>query len=129
MNAYLRSAAGADVTARDFRIWAGTVLAYRALCALENDDVPRTARRTVVEAIRISADALGNTAAVARTSYVHPAVLTAFLDGTIAPRRRRASAAPDALTPADADPAAEAAVLEVLRGSLERDASRARPAR
>lgn len=124
VNAYLRTAAGADLTTRDFRIWAGTVMAYRALRALASDGEPRSARQAVVEAVRISADALGNTAAVARRSYVHPAVLEAYLDGAIAPRGRRGADAADRLSPAVVDPAAEAAVLELLHGSLERDASR-----
>jgi DNA topoisomerase-1 len=124
VNAYLRSAAGADVTTRDFRIWAGTVAAYRALRALDGEDRSRSARQVVVEAVRIAADALGNTAAVARASYVHPRVLAAYLDGTMDPPRRRSAPAPDDATPALADPAAEAAVLELLRGPLEREASR-----
>ena len=69
-----RSAA-ADVTAKDFRTWAGTVLAYRALLALQPGDTDREARRNVVEAVRQTAESLGNTPAVARRSYVHPAVL------------------------------------------------------
>lgn len=89
VNAYLQHAAGADVTTRDFRIWAGTVLAYRALCALEPATDPPSARRNVVEAIRISAGELGNTAAVARRSYVHPAVLEAYLDGALSSPKRR----------------------------------------
>ncbi|HEX7949416.1 MAG TPA: hypothetical protein VF494_03635 [Candidatus Limnocylindrales bacterium] len=125
VNAYLRSAAGADVTTRDFRIWAGTVMAYRALRALDADRESRTPRRAVVEAVRISAGALGNTAAVARRSYVHPAVLDAYLQGTLAPRRHRPADDPDGLSPADHDPAAEAAVLELLRATLEGDARRA----
>jgi DNA topoisomerase-1 len=124
VNAYLRDAAGADVTARDFRIWAGTVLAYRALCASGVAGDERSARRAVVEAVRISADALGNTAAVARRSYVHPAVLEAYLDGAIEPQGRQASATTDRPTPSNADRFAEAAVLRLLRRPLARDARR-----
>jgi DNA topoisomerase-1 len=124
VNAYLRDAAGADVTTRDFRIWAGTVLAYRALRASELAVDGRSARKAVVEAVRISADALGNTAAVARQSYVHPAVLEAYLDGAIEPHRRRAPATVDRPTPSVVDPAAEAAVLRLLRRPLARDARR-----
>ena len=84
VNAYLREAAGADVTTRDFRIWSGTVLAYRALRDLEPADGPHAAKRNVIEAVRISADGLGNTAAVARRSYIHPAVLDGYLAGEMA---------------------------------------------
>ena len=72
---------GGDFTAKDFRTWAGTVLAYRALRALQPGIGERAAKRNVVEAIRQTADRLGNTPAVARGSYVHPAVLEAYLDG------------------------------------------------
>jgi DNA topoisomerase-1 len=86
VNAYLREAAGgADITAKDFRTWAGTVMAYRALRALEPGASEREVRRNVVAAMRSTADGLGNTAAVARASYVHPAVVDAYLEGQIAP--------------------------------------------
>jgi DNA topoisomerase-1 len=78
----------------------------------------------VVEAIRISAGALGNTAAVARRSYVHPAIPQAYVDGLIEPPRRRAAVGPAAVTPADADASAELAVIELLQGPLDRDAAR-----
>lgn len=87
VNAYLREAAGADVTTRDFRIWSGTVLAYRALRDLGPADGPGVAKRNVAEAVRISADGLGNTAAVARRSYIHPAVLDGYLAGELADSR------------------------------------------
>ena len=83
VNAYLREIAGEDFTAKDFRTWAGTVLAYRALRALAAGDDERAAQRNVVEAIRPTAERLGNTPAVARGSYVHPAVLEAYLDGSL----------------------------------------------
>ncbi len=103
VNAYLREASGGDFTAKDFRTWAGTVLAYRALRALQPGDDERTAQRNVVEAIRKTAGALGNTPAVARRSYVHPAVLEAYLDGAIARRPRRGRRGAD--DPADGDDA------------------------
>ena len=92
VNDYLRDAAGADVTARDFRIWSGTVLAYHALCELAPPDDPRAAKRNVIEAVRISAAGLGNTATVARQSYIHPAVLDGYLAGDLS----RVSSAADA---------------------------------
>jgi DNA topoisomerase-1 len=83
VNAYLREASGGDFTAKDFRTWAGTLLAYRALRSLQPEDHEPTARRNVVEAMRRTAERLGNTPAVARGSYVHPAVLEAYLDGSL----------------------------------------------
>jgi DNA topoisomerase-1 len=59
------------------------VLAYRALRDLEPADGPRAAKRNVIEAVRISAGGLGNTAAVARRSYIHPAVLDGYLAGEL----------------------------------------------
>ena len=117
VNAYLRDAARADVTASDFRVWAGTVLAYRALAALEPAADARAARGNVVEAIRVSAAGLGNTEAVARNSYVHPGVLKAYLDGSSRPNRRPKGAVKPAASTEDR--AAEAAVIELL-SSLER---------
>jgi DNA topoisomerase I len=81
VNGYLREASGGDFTAKDFRTWAGTLLAYRALRALRPEDHGPAARRNVVQAMRITAERLGNTPAVARGSYVHPAVLDAYMDG------------------------------------------------
>ena len=82
VNAYLREISGADVTAKDFRTWAATVLAYRALRGMVPGAHDRVARKQVTEAVRVTADWLGNTPAVARGSYVHPAVLDAYLDGS-----------------------------------------------
>jgi DNA topoisomerase-1 len=127
VNAYLREASGADVTARDFRIWAGTVLAYRSLSALQPAKDERGARHNVVEAIRLSAGELGNTPAVARQAYVHPGVLEAYLDGGLSPANRRRPRGPG--SPAAAgrmSPAEEAAVIDLLRGPLDEDARRTR---
>ena len=83
VNDYLREISGADITAKDFRTWAGTVLAYRALRALAPGTDDRAAKKNVVEAVRFTSDRLGNTPAVARRSYVHPAVLEAYMEGSI----------------------------------------------
>jgi DNA topoisomerase-1 len=86
VNDYLREIAGAAFTAKDFRTWAGTVLAASALCA-EVGGASLTARKRFVSAaIGQVADQLGNTKAVCRRCYVHPAVLDAFFEGeTILP--------------------------------------------
>ena len=81
VNDYLREISGSDITAKDFRTWAGTVLAYRALRALAPGTDDRSSRKNVVEAVRLTSDRLGNTPAVARRSYVHPAILEAYMDG------------------------------------------------
>src|SRR3712207_9223222 len=79
VNAYLREISGGDFTAKDFRTWAGTVLAYRALRALQPAGSATAARRNVVAAMRETAGRLGNTPAVARKSYGHPAVPEAHM--------------------------------------------------
>lgn len=115
VNAYLKEASGADVTARDFRIWAGTVLTYRSLRVLEPTDDERAARRNVVEAVRRSAGILRNTPPVARRSYIHPGVLEAYLGGSIprgrTPARARQTGGRLAGGALDAD---EAALIDLL---------------
>ena len=114
VNDYLREVSGERFTAKDFRTWAGTVLAYRALLALQPVDGERAARKAVVEAMRTTAEHLGNTPAVARGSYVHPAVLDAYLEGSL--RGALVEAAEDQREPPPgADPAEERAVIELLR--------------
>jgi DNA topoisomerase-1 len=83
VNDYLRQVAGADFTAKDFRTWAGTVLAASELRRCERCRNQRHGKRQVVAAIEKVAAQLGNTPSVCRKSYVHPAVLAAYLDGTI----------------------------------------------
>jgi hypothetical protein len=86
VNDYLRETAGVDVTAKMFRTWAATVLACRTL---RQAGPPLTAeretRQVVREASELVADRLGNTAAVARASYIHPAIPAAYLRGTLEP--------------------------------------------
>jgi DNA topoisomerase-1 len=81
VNEYLRVAAGIDVTAKDFRTWAGTVAAYRALHGEEPPASTRAARKVIVRAMRETAERLGNTPAVTRQAYVHPAVIEAYAEG------------------------------------------------
>lgn len=85
VNAYLREVTGRDITAKDFRTWAGTMLAAQALRAMGPARTRREAERKVVRAIDQVAERLGNTRAVCRKYYVHPAVLDAYLAGVTAP--------------------------------------------
>jgi DNA topoisomerase-1 len=80
VNAYLREIAGDDVTAKDFRTWAGTVLAARALREVPAFDSERQAKRNILRAIEGVAAQLGNTSVICRKSYVHPDILDAYLD-------------------------------------------------
>ena len=113
VNAYLRAIAGADVTAKEFRTWAGTVLAYRALRALPQGSDDRTARQNLVDAVRDASDRLGNTPAIARRSYVHPAIFDAYRDGSIRPRRSLSGDPIDISAALDAGEEAE--VVAILR--------------
>ncbi|HKY49667.1 MAG TPA: DNA topoisomerase IB [Candidatus Limnocylindria bacterium] len=83
VNAYLRQVAGEDFTAKDFRTWAGTVFVARELCALGRADGPRGAKRNVTQAVKAVAKRLGNTPAVCRRGYIHPAIVQAYLDGKL----------------------------------------------
>jgi len=122
VNAYLGDIAP-GVTAKDFRTWAGTVLAWRALRAIGDGETKRERQRNVAAAIRVTAENLGNTAAVARSAYVHPAVVDAYLDGRL--RTALVEAAEDADEPPGAtDPEEERAVVALLRTRLREDADR-----
>jgi DNA topoisomerase-1 len=87
INEYLREAAGAAFTAKDFRTWSGTLLAASELARLEKEIVPeRTSRKRLAQAaVKAVAARLGNTPAVARGSYISPAVLEGFADGRCVP--------------------------------------------
>src|SRR6266849_3789583 len=82
VNDYLREISGEDFTAKDFRTWAGTVMAAIALSAQERFETKKQARSNERTAIAAVAEILGNTAAICRKCYVHPAVLEAYLDRT-----------------------------------------------
>ncbi|HSS39297.1 MAG TPA: DNA topoisomerase IB, partial [Polyangia bacterium] len=136
VNEYIREATGHDFTAKDFRTWAGTVLAATALQEVdaaaellaargrgrERKSGPRKPTpRDVSRAIEQVAQRLGNTPAVCRKCYVHPDVITAYLDGTLSASLGRrvdvplASRRPGALRPD------EAAVLALLQRRLAED--------
>ena len=84
VNEYLREISGKDFTAKDFRTWAGTKLAAMALREVEEFESDTQAKRNVVAAIESVAQQLGNTPAICRKCYVHPAVIEAYMDGSMA---------------------------------------------
>ena len=84
VNQYIREIAdGEDFTTKDFRTWAGTVLAAMALRELETFDSQAQAKRNIVRAVESVAKRLGNTKAVCRKCYIHPAILDSYLDGSL----------------------------------------------
>jgi DNA topoisomerase-1 len=92
VNAYLQTLTGADFTAKDYRTWAGSALALAMLRELQWEP-ESDAKRHVVEMVKNVAKQLGNTPAVCRKCYIHPAVLDGFLLGALAelprPRARK----------------------------------------
>jgi DNA topoisomerase-1 len=89
VNDYIRRASGGEFTAKDFRTWAGTVLAAARLAVEELPETAKAAERIVVKVIREVAERLGNTPAVCRKSYIHPRVIEAFAAGKLPPRMKR----------------------------------------
>ena len=80
MNDYLREISGEEFTAKDFRTWAGTLLAARCLAQRESFESAAAAKSRVCGGRGSVAERLGNTAAICRKSYIHPLVLQAFQD-------------------------------------------------
>lgn len=83
VNEYLRRHAGEDFSAKDFRTWAGTVLMVQALRELGPAASTRQAKRKLLRGIEMVAEMLGNTPAISRAYYVHPAVTEAYMDGSL----------------------------------------------
>ncbi len=83
VNAYLQEITGEPFTAKDFRTWAGTVLAALALKEFESFDSEAAAKKNILAAIERVAERLGNTPSVCRKCYVHPAILEAYIDGSM----------------------------------------------
>lgn len=81
VNDYLRDASGGAFTAKDFRTWAGTLAAAQELDTFELPGSPTEGKRSIVEAVDRVAERLGNTRAVCRKCYIHPAVFEAYQAG------------------------------------------------
>ena len=123
VNAYLRDTTGQDFTAKDFRTWAGTVLAAFALQEFEAFDSKAAARRNITRAIEKVAGRLGNTPAICRKCYVHPEVFNAYLDGDLI-ETLRAQVEEDLEAHLHGLSPEEAAVLAFLQKRLAREAER-----
>ncbi len=123
VNDYLRAVSGEDFTAKDFRTWAGTVLASMALREFEEFASETEAKKNVVEAIKTVTKRLGNTPGVCRKCYVHPAVLECYLAGKLERRIRRKveEASEEVLREAEEEALQkeERTVMELLQEHLE----------
>ncbi len=83
VNAYLKEITGSDITAKDFRTWAGTVLAALALQEFEKFDTQAVLKKNVRAAIESVASRLGNTPTICRKCYVHPEILSCYTEGAL----------------------------------------------
>jgi DNA topoisomerase-1 len=83
VNAYIRAAMGDQFSAKDFRTWAGTVSAARALREMEPPTSPTDAKRKITVCLKAVAGLLGNTPTVCRASYVHPRVMALYESGEL----------------------------------------------
>jgi DNA topoisomerase I len=122
VNDYLRQISGQHFTAKDFRTWNATVLAAKALQEIRSFDSQAEAKKNVLRAVEEVAKRLGNTRTVCRKSYIHPAVIEAYLDGslldTLAQRAKSEMKNLASMTPE------EAAVLAFLQEWLKREAAK-----
>ena len=107
VNEYLREITGEDFTAKDFRTWSGTVLAAIALNAAGEFETKKQAKANIKNAIEAVAKVLGNTPAICRQCYIHPAILETYLNGDSI----------DGLKQETAKELAQSAVLKFLQGS------------
>ena len=124
VNEYLHEITGEEITAKDFRTWAATNLAAIALHELEQFDSQTKAKKNVLHAVEKVSKLLGNTPAMCRKCYIHPAIFDGYLDGSLATAlKQRAEAA---LEPGAASQqgltAEEVAVVAFLSRSLDRAA-------
>ncbi|MBA4019330.1 MAG: DNA topoisomerase I [Pirellula sp.] len=83
VNDYLQEVTGEAFTAKDFRTWSGTLLALEVLARHPKQEQRTAVPKLIVEAVKQVAERLGNTPAVCRKSYIHPAILEAFADGAL----------------------------------------------
>jgi DNA topoisomerase-1 len=116
VNAYIRDAMGEDFSAKDFRTWAGTVTAAKALMLSEPCASAAETKRVTNTCVKAVAGLLGNTAAIARSAYIHPAVLDAFAEGRLDIRS------------GDEARGFELAVLRFLEAARDADAGKAKAA-
>ena len=129
VNGYLHEIAGEEFTAKDFRTWSGTVLAATALANLAGFTTKAQAKKNIVRAVESVAHKLGNTKAVCRKCYVHPAVFEGYLDGTLVASLNGPAAGRLHSTAAELRPD-EGKVLTYLRqyAARQRHAGQTRPA-
>lgn len=115
VNRYLRDISGADITAKDFRTWTGTVLAAVGFTEIGPAETMTQANRNVRTVVQAVSSILGNTPTVCRKCYVHPAIIDSYLAGTMGLRMK--AAAEDEARDGELTPE-EQAVLRFLKRQL-----------
>jgi DNA topoisomerase-1 len=125
VNARLREMAGRDISAKDFRTWGGTMHAAIALRTMGPAPSKREADRNIVRALDEVSHRLGNTRAVCRKYYVHPALIEAYYEGRILPPSGVAPGQRGRGTRAAALRRDELAVLQLLHETLDNNARNA----
>jgi DNA topoisomerase-1 len=128
VNDYLHEIAGEEFTAKDFRTWAGTVLAARALQEFQEFDSQAAAKRNITRAIERVAERLGNTKAVCRKCYIHPAVIDAYMDRSLM-KRLKARTEHELRHSLSSISAEEGAVLALLEQRMRRELGKTRTPR
>src|SRR3954470_298045 len=121
VNEYLKAITGKDITAKDFRTWAGTVLAAMTLSELQSFDTAAQAKRNLCSAIEQVSARLGNTPTICRKCYIHPEVLNSYMDGNLVLEIKSQVESELRSAVEDMKPE-EAAVLALLRGRLAKQA-------
>jgi DNA topoisomerase I len=122
INEYLREVSGEEITAKDFRTWAATNLAALALQEFELFDTDAKKKKAVVGAVAKVAKHLGNTPAICRRCYIHPAIFDGYLDGTLLTtlKEQTRKYLEENITGLSAEEAAVAAFLSLRLGELDK---------
>jgi DNA topoisomerase-1 len=127
VNEYLKAITGKDITAKDFRTWAGTVLAAMTLSELQSFDNAAQAKRNLRSAIEKVSAWLGNTPTICRKCYIHPEVLNSYMDGNLV-LEVKSQVENELRSAVENMKPEEAAVLALLRGRLARQADQSQHA-
>ena len=128
VNAYLKAISGADVTSKDFRTWGGTVRAANFLWSSGRSETKTATRALLRDAVKAASEALGNTPAVCRKSYIHPRIFKCYEAGVLieAPPTLRGLRADERMALALLD-AKLPTVSQLLRRSIEESGSAIAP--
>lgn len=119
VNEYIKEIMGYDYSAKDFRTWAGTLIAAVALAEIGIAGSPTAAKRNITQAVKTVSEKLGNTPAIARASYIDPRIIHLYLDGQTISSYLRQIDRLLALPEHELLGEAEVAVLKMLKQKLK----------